>query len=405
MAQSRRSFLKTAVATPALLSFGRVAPAFLRGAANPAARKPQTDRVLVVVQLSGGNDGLNTVVPYDDDIYARKRSTLRLRGRDVLKIDEHLGFHPKMEGFHRLLKDGLLSVVQGVGCPVGDRSHPGAMRNWHTARPGHAQRSTGWVGRAADLASANDPAGTHGVFVGPIVPPAALTAGNAILPAIRSARQLTLSVEQAEPRPRKSDNTMLNHVRVASGKAYAGNRRIRAILTGTSGAGNYPQQGLGPDLKTIAELIHADIGVRIFFAELGGGGIGGFDNHAIQRDNHAALLGHLSTAVKAFADDLAARNYLDRVALMTFSEFGRTVTENGRKGTGHGNAAPMFVMGSKVRPGLVGKHPSLSDLDNDAPKFHTDFRRVYATMLSGWLGMDSEAVLGAKYKPMDLFTA
>ncbi len=139
--------------------------------------------------------------------------------------------------------------------------------------------------------------------------------------------------------------------------------------------------------------------------ELGGGGIGGFDNHAIQRDNHASLLANLSASIEAFATDLAGRKLLDRVALMTFSEFGRTLTENGRKGTGHGNAAPVFVMGGKVRSGLIGKHPSLDDLDNDAPRHHTDFRRIYATMLSSWLGLDSGAILGPQFKPLDLFTS
>ena len=138
--------------------------------------------------------------------------------------------------------------------------------------------------------------------------------------------------------------------------------------------------------------------------ELGGANIGGFDNHAIQRDNHAALLWNLSESLAAFGADLAKRRQLNRTAVMTFSEFGRTVTENGRKGTGHGNAAPMFIIGGRVRGGLIGKHPSLDDLDRDAPRHHTDFRRVYATMLSSWLGLDSKPILGPKFKPLELFT-
>ena len=404
MTQSRREFLKSAVGTPALLSLGGAVPAFLTRAASAAKTDNQTNRVLVIVQLSGGNDGLNTVAPYADDAYGRKRSTLRLRGEDVLKIDDYVGFHPKMEGFSRLLKEGRLGIVQGVGCPGADRSHPGAMRNWHTAQPDRPRCPTGWIGRAIDCASGKNQAQTPGVFVGPIAQPFALAAQNAIVPSIRSASELTLRKKAAASKQRDSKNELLNHLRNADFGAHATNRQIQAVLAGASGPDSYPQQGLGTNLKTVAELIAADVGIKIFFTELGGSGIGGFDNHAIQRDNHAALLKHLSISLTAFAADLTARKCLDRVALMTFSEFGRTLTENGRKGTGHGNAAPVFLMGSKVRPGLIGKHPSLTDLDNDAPRFHTDFRRLYATVLTNWLGMDSKPVLGPEFKPLDLFT-
>ncbi|MDP6544453.1 MAG: DUF1501 domain-containing protein [Phycisphaerae bacterium] len=404
MSQSRREFLKSAVGTPALLSLGGAVPTFLTRAAGAAKGKNRADRVLVVVQLSGGNDGLNTVVPYADDIYGRKRSTLRLRGKDVLKIDDYVGFHPKMEGFSQLLKAGQLGIVQGIGCPGSDRSHPGAMRDWHTAQPNTPQCPTGWIGRAIDCASHKDPARTQGIFVGPIAQPFALAAQNTIVPSIRSARQLTLRREVAAINRPAGDNPLADHVHNAARGAHVTNRQIQAVLANASRAGNYPRRGLGPHLKTVAELIAADVGIRIFFTELGGGGIGGFDNHANQRDNHASLLGHLSTALTAFAADLSARKCFDRVTLMTFSEFGRTLTENGRRGTGHGNAAPVFLMGSKVRAGLIGKHPPLTDLDNDAPRFHTDFRRLYATVLTGWLGMDSKPVLGADFKPLDLFT-
>ena len=157
--------------------------------------------------------------------------------------------------------------------------------------------------------------------------------------------------------------------------------------------------------KCAHELIRAEVGIRIFFAELGGGGIGGFDNHANQRDNHASVLAQLSDSVADFADDLARHKCLQRVCLMTFSEFGRTLSENGRRGTGHGAAAPVFLVGGRLRAGLIGKHPSLTDLDQDAPKFHTDFRRLYATVLDDWLGLDSRAVLGAKFETLDLFVA
>jgi len=155
-------------------------------------------------------------------------------------------------------------------------------------------------------------------------------------------------------------------------------------------------------LKIVSQLIRAELGVRIFSTELGGEGPGGFDNHANQRDNHGALLYQLAESVAAFVDDLKRDKLLDRVLLMTFSEFGRTVAENGRHGTGHGSAAPMFLVGGRLQGGLVGAHPNLTELENGGQKFHTDFRRVYATVLDRWLGLDSAAVLGEKFAPLDV---
>jgi uncharacterized protein (DUF1501 family) len=156
-------------------------------------------------------------------------------------------------------------------------------------------------------------------------------------------------------------------------------------------------------LAAIAQLMRADLGIRIFFAELGGGGIGGFDNHANQRDNHAALLRQLSQSVAAFVGDLQRSKLLDRVAVMTFSEFGRTLVENGRRGTDHGDAAPVFLFGGRLRGGLVGTPPRLDRLVEGAPESHTDFRRVYATMLDRWLGLDSRKILGQSFDPLEVF--
>ncbi|HET6427710.1 MAG TPA: DUF1501 domain-containing protein [Phycisphaerae bacterium] len=410
MAPSRREFLKSTVAVPALLSLSGAAPAFLARAARAAAAEDRRDTVLVVVQLSGGNDGLNTVVPYADDAYGRNRRTLRLTGKNVLRINDSAGFHPKMKGFARLLKEGRLSVLQGVGYAKSNRSHEQAMRDWHTARPAEPQCPTGWLGRAIDNACRRREAQVPGIFVGPIGRPFALTAKKAVVPSIRSAREMTLRAGggppgRAMPAHGADGNPLADYVRHVNRGAHATSRQIRAVLDGAPGTDRYPRQGLAGHLKTVAELIRARVGIRIFFTELGGGGIGGFDSHANQRDNHAALLGQLSDSVAAFADDLARHKCLDRVVLMTFSEFGRTLTENGRRGTGHGAAAPVFLMGGRLRAGLIGKRPNLADLDQDAPRFHTDFRRLYATVLEHWLGFDSEAVLGAKFKPLDLFVS
>jgi uncharacterized protein (DUF1501 family) len=270
-----------------------------------------------------------------------------------------------------------------------------------------------------DLASPRAP-GVPGIFVAPIPQQFALNARQAVVPSIRAARDCVLRPgpgpqtgrqrEQtlaAAARPERSggQNPLLDAVRHSTLTACAASQRVASVLDGPTGTAQYPPFQLTDSLRSIAQLIRADLGIRVFFTELGGGGIGGFDNHANQRDNHAALLKQLSESLAAFADDLARDRQLDRVALMTFSEFGRTLSENGRRGTGHGAAQPVFVVGGRLKGGLLGKHPSLTDLDQDAPKHHTDFRRVYATMLDTWLGVDSGELLGRRYPPVDLFQA
>jgi uncharacterized protein (DUF1501 family) len=420
MSLSRRELLKSAVGASSLIALSPAVPNLLRRAAVAATDQRRRDTVLVVMQLSGGNDGLNTIVPYADDAYAGARRTLRLTAADVHKIDDYLGFHPEMAGFARLHKQGRLTVIQGVGYPESDRNHPGAMRDWHTARPGEEQCPTGWLGRTIDRMSLPNEPAVPGTCVAPIQQPFALRAERAIVPTIRSARDCVFRpmsgspagqthgdrlLQVAEPERAGDDHPLMDFVRRSTLNACATSRRIEAVIADAGSTADYPPLELARSLRTIAQLIRADVGIRIFFTELGGGGIGGFDNHANQRDNHAALLKQLSDSLAAFADDLAGDGQLDRVALMTFSEFGRTLTENGRRGTGHGAAQPVFVVSGRVRGELVGKHPSLTDLDQGAPKSHTDFRRVYATMLDAWLGVESRPVLGEEHATLDLFTA
>jgi len=412
MASTRRDFLRSAFGASAFVSLAPGAPAVLCRAAQAARRSATTDTVLVVLQLSGGNDGLNTVVPYADDAYGRSRRTLRLGASDVHRIDARLGFHPAMKAFWKLYQEGELSVIQGVGYPNSSRSHDPAMRDWHTARPGEAACQTGWIGRAIDRSDRSGAADVPGVFVGPIATPFALNAEKAVVPALRSANDWTLRagaepantpVREAIARAASHGNPLADHVRTSTVAAYAASRCVAEVLRDADRVGEYPPLGLAAALKTVALLIRADLGIRIYFVELGGGGIGGFDNHANQRANHAALLAQLSESVAAFVRDLKRAGWLDRVVLMTFSEFGRTVGENGRRGTDHGAAAPVFLAGGRLRGGLIGRHPSLTDLDQNAPKPHTDFRRVYATMLDRWLGFDSRAVLNGAYRPLDVF--
>lgn len=411
MSYTRRDFLKAALGVSTMLSLASPAPnLLLRAATAGAARRDDRDTILVVVQLSGGNDGLNTVVPYADDEYARNRPTLRLGPKDVHKIDSYLGFHPRMEAFSRLYKEGHLSILHGVGYPNSDRSHDVAMRHWHTAKPDDSDCQTGWLGRAADSVWHTNQKDTPVVFVGPIVQPFGLRAEHVIIPSIRSSDDLTINPAPGESQPKQAvelsradrDNPLLNHLRDCTAIARANSRRIEAVAGASANKAEYPAFRLAETLHTVARLIRADVGIRIFFTELGGGGIGGFDNHANQLGNHCSLLHHLSESIAAFINDLKRDKALNRVLLMTFSEFGRTVKENGRHGTGHGAAAPVFLAGGKLKSGLIGSHPSLTDLDNGAMKFHTDFRRVYATVLDRWLGFDSRTVLDRQFELLDI---
>lgn len=400
MSATRRQFLTTAVGGAAVLAVGTQPPAFLRRAAE-AAPPPDRgrDTVLVVVQLAGGNDGLNTVVPYEDDAYARGRPTLRLRASQVLKLQDGLGFHPSMPAFHRLYRDGLLAVVQGVGYPSPDPNHPAAMHAWQTADPVSWRGRTGWLGRAVEALAGPMPA----AFVGTLEQPFTLHAERAIVPSVRTLADLRRhplpgASPVAVPAARKTDNQLLDVVSRAAVASAATSARLEAAVETVA---DYPNLTFARHLRLIAGLIRAEVGVRVFCTELGGQEPGGFDTHAGQATNHGALLEQLTESIAAFARDLRRDGRLDRVLLMTYSEFGRTIQENGRRGTDHGSAAPLFLVGGRLKGGLIGRPPRLDEREAGGVKHHTDFRQVYATALDSWLGLDSAAVLGGRFRPVD----
>jgi len=413
---SRRAFIKETAGATGLVAFGSSIPAFLvRSTAAMEGGQESPGTVLVVIQLSGGNDGLNTVVPYQDDAYHRRRPTLRIAPDQVHKLDSGLGLHPAMPAFGKLYQEGRLCIIQGVGYPKSSRDHEAAMEDWHTAvlreqvPPG---ARTGWLGRAIDASC--DPAKTdlRGVFVGEIKAPFSLRTERVVVPNIKSLEEwlptgpawsdASLPRDSGPPSATGSPS-LLASVRTAAANArlirprlVAANQTLHSQRSATC-----PPFSLAQNLATVAQLIRADLGIRIYFAEMGGGGIGGFDTHANQAANHGALLRELAESISAFVDDLNHDRLLDSVLVMTFSEFGRTLAENGRRGTDHGAAAPMFMIGGKVKGGLWGAHPSLTDLEADSLKCHTDFRRVYATVLERWLNLKSEKVLAPGFAPLD----
>jgi uncharacterized protein (DUF1501 family) len=412
MSSTRRDFLKTTLGASTLLSLSPAVPAFLsRSAFAGAPQRNAGETVLIVVQMAGGNDGLNTVIPYEDDEYGRNRTTLRFKGSEVHKIENSLlGFHPQMEALSRLYKGGHVGVVQGTGYPNPHGGHFESMRIWQAATPDYVGCQTGWLGRTVDQVTRTDEASVPAAYVGQIAQPFTLNSERSVVPTIRSLGDYTIRDQPgggdatAQIARSQGDNPFLDYLSRTTLEAQATSRQIEAVAAGGSSlrSSAYPSFPLAGVLQTVVQLMRADLGIRIFYAEFGGAEPGGFDNHANQRGNHGALLHQFSESVAAMVDDLQRDNLLDRVMLMTFSEFGRTVAENGRRGTGHGSAAPMFLVGGKVQSGLIGEHPSLTELENGGPKHHTDFRRVYATMLDRWLGFDSGPVLGPEFKPMDL---
>jgi len=413
MNPTRRAFLKTSLATGSLVSWGLTVPAFLSrtalaapDAANPGAR----DTILVVVQLTGGNDGLNTVIPYADDEYGKLRPTLRIPKDQVKKLDAHVGLHPSLEGLAGLLQDQALCVIQGVGYPNPSQSHFRSMDIWQAAST-EETLTEGWIGKglkrlqgagAFHLSGVNESA------------PLALTGAPARVPSIASLEDFQLrtaaasqadrkeqqAVIESVARPDSGKPSLLDFVRRTAVNTYASSQRLQEIGKNYQPKTPYPNTPLANHLKLAAQLIDADLGARIFYVS-----IDGFDTHAGQANNHGNLLRQVSDAMTAFYKDLAARGHKDRILLMTFSEFGRRAKENGSRGTDHGSAAPMLLVGGKVKAGVLGVHPSLSALDMGNLKHHTDFRQVYAAVLEQWLGVASKEVLGQTFTPVPIFTS
>jgi uncharacterized protein (DUF1501 family) len=402
---SRRQFLAQTLKGSSLVALSTVVPQFVARTARAAA--PGKDNVLVVVELTGGNDGLNTVIPYADDRYHKARPTLRYRRDQVIRLDDHVGLHPGMQGFKTMWEKGQLAVVQGAGYPNPDRSHFEAMDIWQSGDPKRLM-TTGWLGRAVSEMN-NSSGGVPILHVGARGLPLALTGapgGGAVSVNDQDSFRLEVpggTAEQqkgrrrllgdlAAPPNRAPEDDLLSFVQRRQVQTLTAVEQLRELLEGPNAVPRFYGGGLAQKLQLAAGLIARGFGTRVFYVNLEG-----FDTHADQGPTHNNLLGDLAGAVSGFFEALKKTGQADRVRLMTFSEFGRRVDENGSRGTDHGAASCLFVAGPSVKGGVVGKHPSLSDLDAGDLKFHTDFRAVYATQLDSWLGCDSKAVLGANW--------
>ena len=408
MSDTRRTFLKQCGAA-GVVSIGAVPPVFLSQAmlaAGTAGRDSRDGRILVLVQLAGGNDGLNTVIPFGDPEYAKARPGIGVPQQSVLKIDDYVGFHPQMVGLKELYDDGRLAVVQGVGYPNPDRSHFRSTDVWHSARPDVVDTETGWIGRALDLTAEDHAGRLPALALGSDRLPLCLVGTRVSVPTVRSLSDYQLRSGAGSESDRDSRHrvlralvdqpgepgTEIEFLRETARTALETSTRLQQVVATYKPAAEYPSNGLAAKLKTVAQLIAGEVGARIFFVSLGG-----FDTHSAQSGAHQGLLAELSSAVKAFYQDLEGQKLSDRVLLATYSEFGRRVKENGSLGTDHGAASQMFVVTPTGKGGLHGEHPSLTDLHQGDLKFHTDFRSVYATILNRWLDVPGDAVLGGRF--------
>ena len=400
---NRRQFLASTAAATGVMAFGKAAPAILQQAA--ASNKDQ-NRILVVVEMAGGNDGLNTVIPFDDDADKKARPKLAIGKSDALTVADGLGFHPNMTGFADLLEDGHLAVVQGVGYPNPNRSHFESMDIWHTCQRKDENRTDGWLGRFLEAnggLTSSDPAALH---LGEDKQPFALTSRDVRVPSIRSLEEFRLAGHESEKfklaikrltdARRGTGNDLLNFVQSSASSAIAASERIESVGMNYKPTQEYPQNGLAKKLETVARLINSGLGTRIYYVQ-----INGFDTHSQQANAHASLLRQVSDSVSTFVKDMIAHGQGDRVLCLCFSEFGRRVQENASGGTDHGTAGPVFLAGSQVKAGLIGKTPGVGDLKDGDLKHHTDFRQVYSTVLSQWLRADSAATLKGQFSPVD----
>ncbi len=417
--QTRREFLRTttlgSAMTWTLPAFIDLTMRSLHAEALQSTTQHVTGRdstILVVLQLAGGNDGLNTVVPWGNDYYYQARPRLAIAQNDVLKINDELGFHPEMSGLQTLYEDGKLAIIQGAGYPNPNRSHFRSMEIWQTATDADRFEQHGWLGRFFDHECAGMDAaiGIHLTHNAPQAFAARQPKGVATSPrqsrystTMRGGFELDATdgasiSELGGVGQLNADERPLDFIQRTALDAKVSEAQISKALDAHPGEGQYPAHRLGQELEMIARLIAGGMSTRVYYVSQGG-----YDTHVNQTSTHSRLLKDMSDAVYAFVNDLKAQGNLDRVAIMTFSEFGRRVRQNASSGTDHGAAAPVFVAGGNVHGGLYAKMPSLApeDLDRGDLRHATDFRSIYATLLEKHLYASHVPILGRSFPLLD----
>lgn len=394
---SRRDFLKRS----AIVSLSPLVPSFLARSLRADDLK-HDDRILVVIQLDGGNDGLNTVIPFTDEAYSKNRRELRIPDKEILKLNDSLGLNPGMKAAAKLFEEGQLTILQGVGYPNPNRSHFESMAIWQHASVDESRHdSIGWLGRACDGIRKEGSSIPDSIYLGSEAVPVAIRGRRANPVALENESDLALygAVPELIGGPSTEDDITIFVNRTVNNSFRAAKQFAESKEAANSTA-TYPNSSLARKLKLMARLIKLGGGTRIYYASQSG-----YDTHASQLFPHRQLLSEYSGALGAFLNDLKESKLDDRVVVMSFSEFGRRVDENSSAGTDHGAAGPVFLAGPSVNGGIIGDHPSLTDLDDGDLKMHTDFRRIYSTLLTRWLSVDGRSVLAGDYGSLPLMRA
>lgn len=402
---SRRAFIKkSAFATVG----GMMIPNFLKAfEMQNLGQNQTTDKILVVIQLSGGNDGLNTIVPYRNDIYYKSRPNIAIPSEKVLKLNDEVGLNPAMESLRALYDDGLVSVINNVGYPNPDRSHFRSMDIWQTASESTEYLNTGWIGRYLDANCA-----------GNCVPYQALEIDDTLSLSMKGEKVKALSVQDPEKLYKQVSGNFINKVaqnsaeqghdnvaylyktlaETASSAEFLHNKRVAAQSKIYRSTNPYPQGELGQRLKTISELIISGMPTNVYYVS-----ISGFDTHFNQVNQQERLLKNYADSVSIFVNDLKKNDKFKDVAIMTFSEFGRRVKQNASGGTDHGTANNVFLIGENLkRSKVLNETPNLTDLDDGDLKFSVDFRQVYTSLLQDWLKTGDNTILSKSFQSLNL---
>ncbi|QDV53316.1 DUF1501 domain-containing protein [Gimesia fumaroli] len=415
MSLNRREFLGLG---STLLATSASVPTFLKQTAWAAAgQEPTSDRVLVVLQLTGGNDGLNTVVPFTNETYRKLRPKLQLADAKLHRLNDRLGLHPSLKQLKSLIDEDQAALIQSVGYPNPNRSHFESMAIWHAAPVDKklnykksAYTRGGWLARAIDQRSttAQQTESPQALNIGAGEMPKALLGSRVQVPSIQSLAQLKQNTglfdqktQQAQIAAWKNgagstSNPLLQAALQSSLAVHTTAEQIRKINPDQSTTVKYPENALAERLQLIAQLIRAGFSTPVYYTEHTG-----FDTHSQQLNSHRNVLGVLGRALRAFITDVNKHVPNRPVLVLVFSEFGRRVEENGSAGTDHGTAGPVFLAGSHLKPGVHGPDPDLENLVDDDPVFGVDFRSVYATILEDWLNIPSQPVLGQQFDKLD----
>lgn len=393
---NRRKFISNSV----LASSAMMVPDFLKDYKVQKQYSSRAGKNLVVIQLSGGNDGLNTIVPFTNDIYYKERPGLGIPVSDVIKISDHLGFHPALSPLEKWYKEGYVSIINGVGYPNPDRSHFRSMDIWHTASSSSEYLNTGWLGRYLD----NNCTGCEN-------PHHALAIGNSLSLALKGSTNKGFSLSNPAQLYKTASNPFLKHIAEEQHgendvsylyKTLIDTQQSAEYIFETSKTHRskikYPNSPFSKQLKMIAELMTAEMDTRIFYADLNG-----FDTHANQKNVQQRLLKNFSEGINSFLEDLKSNHLLDDTLILVFSEFGRRVKQNASNGTDHGTANNVWLIsGNLKRKGFYNELPDLSDLDNGDLKYEIDFRNIYSDVLKYQLDADASLVIGRSFPELGI---